>query len=240
MSSSNFTTISGSTRSLHVQVARTIARSILSGELAQGSIIPNEMALCEQFGISRTALREAIKLLTSKGLLRSKPKIGTTVIEKNNWNFLDPQLLEWMDGIENSTVFYRQFLGLRKAIEPEACALAAKNATVEQRIELSATFQKMEEVAKNFDHKKWAEVDMHFHRLIFLSTGNDFYLPFGNVLATIFMSFILYSSKDGGVCIEEHRAIYEAIMAGDTDQARTASQALLVGEKHRIIDEDVV
>jgi len=236
--SSSFRTISGSSRNLHLQVARTIARGILSGDLPQGSKIPNEMTLCEQFGISRTALREAVKLLSSKGLLRSKPKVGTTITDKINWNFLDPQLLEWMEGLENSKVFYQQFLGLRKAIEPEACALAAKNASSEQRIELSETFQKMEEIAKDFDHDRWAEVDMRFHRLIFLSTGNDFYLPFGNILATIFMSFILYSSKDGGVCIEEHRAIYAAIMAGKEEQAREASRLLLVSEKHRLPDED--
>ena len=235
----SFIKISGSARNLHVQAARTIARRILSGELPQGTKIPNEMVLCEQFGISRTALREAVKLLSSKGLLRSKPKIGTTVTGKTNWNFLDPQLLEWMDGLENSKVFYQQFLGLRQAIEPEACALAAKNASAEQRIELSETFQKMEEIAKDFDHDRWAEVDMHFHRLIFLSTGNDFYLPFGNVLATIFMSFIVYSSKDGGVSIGEHRAIYSAIMAGKEDQARDASRLLLKAEKHRLPDESV-
>lgn len=232
--SPRFSTISGSARNLHLQVARTIARGILSGDLPQGSKIPNEMNLCEQFGISRTALREAVKLLSSKGLLRSKPKIGTTVTDKTNWNFLDAQLLEWIDGIENSKVFYQQFLGLRKAIEPEACALAAKNASAEQRIELSDAFQKMEEVANDFDHDRWAEVDMHFHRLIFLSTDNDFYLPFGNVLATIFTSFILYSSEDGGVCIEEHRAIYAAIMAGKEEQAREASRFLLISEKHRL------
>ncbi|ABM04684.1 transcriptional regulator, GntR family [Psychromonas ingrahamii 37] len=228
MSSSSFSTISASARNLHLQVARTIAQGILSGALPQGSKIPNEMTLCDQFGVSRTALREAIKLLSSKGLLRSKPKIGTTVTDKTNWNFIDPQLLEWMDGLENSKVFYQQFLGLRKAIEPEACALAAKNASAEQRIELSDTFQKMEEIAKDFDHDRWAEVDMHFHRLIFLSTGNDFYLPFGNVLATIFMSFILYTSEDTGVCIKERRAIYVAIMAGKEEQAREASRFSLL------------
>lgn len=229
-----FSTLPNSRRKLHVQVARTIARSILSGDLPQGSKIPNEMRLCEEFHISRTALREALKLLISKGLLLSKPKVGTTVMDKTNWNFLDPQLLEWMDGLEDSSLFYQQFLGLRKAIEPEACALAAKNASAQQRIELSDTFQKMDEISKNFDHDSWTEVDMSFHRLIFLSTGNDFYLPFGNVLSTIFRSFISHSSKDGGVCIEEHRAIYAAIMAGKADQAREASQFLLVSEKHSL------
>ena len=235
--SSSFTAIAGSKRSLHVQVAREIARRILSGQLAQGQVIPGEMTLCEQFGISRTALREAVKLLTSKGLLESKPKIGTKVVDRLNWNFLDPQLLEWMEGLQNAEVFYHQFLGLRKAIEPEACALAARNATAEQRIELSETFQQMCEIAEDFDQARWAEVDMHFHRLIFFSTGNDFYLPFGNVMATIFMSFIHHSSKDGGVCINEHRSIYDAIMAGNADKARAASQFLLKEEKHRLPSE---
>lgn len=232
-----FTAIAGSKRSLHVQVARDIARRILSGQLKQGEVIPGEMSLCEQFGVSRTALREAVKLLTSKGLLESKPKVGTKVVDRLSWNFLDPQLLEWMDGLPNSQIFFHQFLGLRKAIEPEACALAARNATAKQRMELSATFQQMCEIADDFDQSRWAEVDMNFHRLIFFSTGNDFYLPFGNVLATIFMSFIHHSSKDGGVCIGEHRAIYDAIMAGNAEKARQASQQLLQEEKHRLPNE---
>ncbi|MGB6137862.1 MAG: GntR family transcriptional regulator, partial [Shewanella sp.] len=73
----DFESIAGSKRSLHVQVAREIARKILSGQLPQNSVIPSEVDLCEQFGVSRTALREAVNLLTSKGLLKSRPKVGT-------------------------------------------------------------------------------------------------------------------------------------------------------------------
>ena len=233
---STFDYISGSKRSLHVQVAREIARSILSGKLPQGSIIPGEMALCEQFGVSRTALREAVKLLTSKGLLKSRPKIGTRVVERAYWNFLDPQLLEWMDGLEDLDHFCLQFLGLRRAIEPEACALAAKYASAEQRIELSETFQKMEEVAgaEEFNQERWTEIDTKFHSLIFNATGNDFYLPFGNILTTMFINFIVHSSEEGSTCIEEHRQIYEAIMAGNADKARQASANHLQEAKHRL------
>lgn len=231
---STFTATPNSSSSLHAEVARNIARSILSGDIPQGTKIPNEQCLCEQFAISRTALREALKLIISKGLLLSKPKVGTTVTDQSNWNYFDPQLLQWMDGLEDSNSFNQQFLGLRKAIEPEACALAAINASAKQRIELSNTFQKMDDIAKSFNQESWTEVDMYFHRLIFLSTGNNFYLPFGNVLATIFRSFIHHSSKDGGVCIEEHRAIYAAIMAGNPDQAREASRYLLTAEKHSL------
>ncbi|CAM3125067.1 FadR/GntR family transcriptional regulator [Vibrio rarus] len=232
----SFNSIAGSKRSLHVQVAREIARGILSGELAQGSILPGEMTLCEQFGISRTALREAVKLLTSKGLLASRPKVGTKVVDRAYWNFLDPQLIEWMDGLADIDQFCFQFLGLRRAIEPEACALAAQFATAEQRIELSETFQEMVEVAaeSELNIERWTDVDMRFHSLIFNSTGNDFYLPFGNILTTMFVNFIVHSSEEGSTCINEHREIYDAIMAGNSDKARQASADHLQEAKHRL------
>ncbi|WP_117234898.1 FadR/GntR family transcriptional regulator [Vibrio maerlii] len=231
-----FNSIAGSKRSLHVQVAREIARGILSGKLAQGSILPGEMELCEQFGVSRTALREAVKLLTSKGLLQSRPKVGTKVIDRAYWNFLDPQLIEWMDGLADTDQFCGQFLGLRRAIEPEACALAAQFATAEQRIQLSETFQEMVEVAESpvFDQEKWMDVDTRFHSLIFNATGNDFYLPFGNILTTMFVNFIAHSSEEGSTCINEHRQIYDAIMAGNSDKARQASANHLIDANHRV------
>ncbi len=231
-----FDSIAGSKRSLHVQVARKIARGILSGEIEQGSILPGEVMLCEQFGVSRTALREAVKLLTSKGLLESKPKVGTRVINRAYWNFLDPQLIEWMDGLADTDVFCQQFLGLRRAIEPEACALAAVHATAAQRIELSEIFQEMVKVseAEEFDQTRWLDVDTRFHSLIFNSTGNDFYLPFGNILTTMFVNFIAHSSEEGSTCINEHREIYNAIMAGNAEKARTASANHLLDSKHRI------
>ncbi|MEF1210800.1 FadR/GntR family transcriptional regulator [Vibrio alginolyticus] len=200
--SGEFHSISGSKRSLHVQVAREIARSILSGKIPQGSILPGEMSLCEQFGISRTALREAVKLLTSKGLLESRPKVGTRVINRAYWNFLDPQLIEWMDGLTEIDQFCHQFLGFAKADE--------------------------------LDKARWMDVDIRFHSIIFNSTGNDFFLPFGHVLTTMFINFIAHSSEEGNTCIEEHREIYEAIMAGNAEKARQASANHLLESKHRL------
>lgn len=235
-----FQAIAGANRNLNLQVARAIAVKILSGELKEGSIIPGEISLCEQFGVSRTALREAIKLLASKGMIESRPKVGTRVCNKTNWNFLDVQLLEWMVGVETTEDIYQEFLELRKAIEPQACAIAAERATKEQRIELTKAFEKMVAVAENFDPDEWIEVDTAFHRLIFISTGNSFYVPFGNVLATMFKWFIRFSSKDGGMCIQEHRAIYEGIMAGDPQRAFNASRELMQGHKHRLGEGTVV
>ncbi|PMH40338.1 GntR family transcriptional regulator [Vibrio sp. 10N.286.49.B3] len=222
-----FSLVEDSTRRIHVQVARQIARKILSGELAENEKLPCEIDLCEIFGVSRTALRESTKLLSAKGLIESKPKVGTSIRPRSQWHFLDPQLLEWIQDLEDTQPFLAQFLGLRKAIEPEACALAAQNATVEQRKELSVLFQKMTAAALAFDYEEWTVNDHLFHQTIYLSTGNQFYIPFGNILSTIFKQFIDHSAEGGNFCLTEHKAIYDSIMTGNADMARDFSQLLL-------------
>ncbi len=229
-----FTPVENSTRKIHVQVARQIARKILSGEVQAGQKLPSELELCDTFGVSRTALRESTKLLTAKGLIESKPKVGTRIKPRSHWHFLDPQLLEWIQDLNDAKPFLSQFLGLRKAIEPEACALAAVNATVEQRKELSVLFQNMTEAAKSFDYEKWSENDHKFHQCIFLATGNQFFIPFGNILSTILKQFIDESAVGGRFCLDEHRAIYEGIMAGHSQQASSAAYSLLLDENQRL------
>jgi DNA-binding FadR family transcriptional regulator len=229
-----FNNIGKSRKNLNIQVAKEIATRILSGEIPEGEILPSEKILCVQMGVSRTAYREAIKVLYSKGMIEARPKIGTRVCSKTNWNFLDVQLLEWMVDIETTEDIYLQFLELRKTIEPHACAFSAERATKEHRIELTIIFQKMCAISENFNQKEWVEVDAQFHRIIFISSGNSFYVPFGNVLAAMFKWFFFYSSKEGGVCLKEHRTIYEAIMAGDSTSAYDASMSLMHKDKHRL------
>ncbi|MBP2168885.1 DNA-binding FadR family transcriptional regulator [Erwinia toletana] len=230
-----FEMIANAQRGLDLLIASDIARKIMTGALNAGDILPSEVELCSRFGVSRTALREALKLLSSKGLLESRPKIGTRVRDRSHWNILDVQLLEWMSGMEATEEMYHQFLEFRRVIEPHATSLAAVNATKEQRIELSRIYREMCEVdAGTFEPETWVNIDTQFHRMIFLSSGNCFYIPFGNVLTTVFKWFISYSSKEGGTCMSDHRKIYEAIMMGDAEAARQASLNLMESSKHRL------
>ncbi|NMT03672.1 FadR family transcriptional regulator, partial [Vibrio parahaemolyticus] len=105
-----FSLLGNSNHKIHVQVARQISRKILSGELSQNEKLTSEIELCKLFGVSRTALRESTKLLSAKGLIISKPKVGTTVLPRNYWHFLDPQLLEWIQDLEDTKPFLSQFL----------------------------------------------------------------------------------------------------------------------------------
>ncbi|MGR5540958.1 FadR/GntR family transcriptional regulator, partial [Vibrio campbellii] len=81
---------------------------------------------------------------------------------------------------------------------------------------------------------EWTVNDHLFHQTIFMSTGNQFYLPFGNILETIFTQFLAASVEGGRFCLEEHQAIYDAIMAGRSDEARMASHALLNDDNQRL------
>jgi DNA-binding FadR family transcriptional regulator len=82
-------------KNLSYVLAEKLAQRILAGKYAPGSILPGEMELGEQFGVSRTAVREAVKTLTAKGMVLPRPRIGTRVMPQSNWNFLDQELLSW-------------------------------------------------------------------------------------------------------------------------------------------------
>ncbi|KGT87655.1 MULTISPECIES: FadR/GntR family transcriptional regulator [Enterobacterales] len=225
-----FAAITSGQRGLDVHIAGDLAQKILSGTLKAGDVLPSEVELCSHFGVSRTAVREALKLLSSKGLIESRPKLGTHVRDRTYWNLLDVQLLEWMQGIESTAEMYQQFLDFREAIEPQAARLAALHATQAQRTELSLLFREMIAVcaASKFDLARWLEADSAFHRLIFHSTDNCFYIPFGNLLETIFKCFFTWPSSAQDIFLDEHRKIYEAIMIGDADAAHRASMNLML------------
>lgn len=235
-----FNAVNPSNQKIYLQVAKQIGMKILSGELKEGERLLCEVELCRVFNISRTALRESTKLLSAKGLIHSKPKAGTIVNARQHWHFLDPQLLEWVAEVDNHEFFLSQFLGLRKAIEPEACALAAIHATADQRKELSIAFQNMLDASKRVDYDAWTASDHQFHQTIFQSTGNRFYVPFSNILSTTLRSFIDTSAQGERFCIEEHRAIYDAIMVGNPELARVQSKQLLEDENQKLANIDVV
>ncbi|RCS69977.1 FadR/GntR family transcriptional regulator [Vibrio casei] len=212
---------------LNVYIAQQIASQIIGGQLPVGSKLPNELDLCKKFGVSRTALRESIKLLASKGLITSKPKVGTFVQPRKYWQFLDSQLLEWLKDSEDPQHFLQQFLGLRKSIEPAACAFSAQFASDKQREELTQHFNAMTKASKDKDADAWTKADLNFHSLIFQSTSNYFFTPFGNVLTTVYQCFFNHTSIRGHFCIQEHKAVYQAIMDKEPENARLASNILL-------------
>ena len=113
--------------SLAQRVTRELGRAILCGEYKPNHSLPTEAKLCENFGVSRTAVREAVKMLSAKGLITSKPRQGIKVQPEIEWNLLDSELLEWSLESNPSMNVLKEYLQMRIAIEPEAAALAARS-----------------------------------------------------------------------------------------------------------------
>ena len=123
-----------SPRNRTFSIVEALGGAIVAGEYDAANPLPNEGELAQQFGVSRSILREAVKMLTSKGLVASRPRHGTWVTAEAQWNFLDPDVLNWLLGRAYSPELLIQFTELRLAIEPRAAALAAARATPESRL----------------------------------------------------------------------------------------------------------
>ncbi|CAI0940424.1 L-lactate utilization operon repressor [Serratia quinivorans] len=214
-------------RNLSYLLAEKLGQQILAGDYQAGSILPGEMELGEQFGVSRTAVREAVKMLAAKGMLLPRPRIGTRVMPQSQWNFLDQDLLTWWMTKENFDQVMQHFLILRTSLEPQACSLAAANASHQQTARLAELMAEMRALHIQFDREHWIQVDTQFHQLIYEASGNPFLTSFANLFSSVYQSYFRAITGNEVIKLQHHQAIVDAILAGDSAAALTACQILL-------------
>jgi len=215
-----------SVRSLHGQVVHALGQRIVSGQVAEGSVLPIETDLGAEFKVSRTALREGIKVLAAKGLLSSRTRTGTRVRPRKDWNMLDPDILAWRLESGEVETFVQDLYEFRQAVEPMAAALAAVRATDQEIADMGLALTAM--AAANGDVKSSIDPDLRFHFLILAASRNELLGSLGAVLETAFaFSFQIAVHQTKIEAIEVHRAVYDAIKARDADGARDAMISLL-------------
>lgn len=214
-------------KNLSYVLAEKLAQRILTGEYAPGSILPAELELAEAFGVSRTAVREAVKTLTAKGMVLPRPRIGTRVMPKGSWNFLDKELLSWWMTDRNFQDVIQHFLVLRSTLEPQACQLAATLGSAEQKAHLNTLMNEMVQLKRHFQRERWIEVDMAWHELIYEMSGNPFLTSFATLFQSVYHSYFNSITHNEVVKLENHQAIVNAIQESDAQSALLACQALL-------------
>lgn len=208
-------------------LAEKLAQQILKGEYAPGSILPGEMELGEKFGVSRTAVREAVKTLTAKGMVLPRPRIGTRVMPRGNWNFLDKELLSWWMHEDNFQDVVQHFLIMRSSLEPQACLLAATLGSAEQKAYLNTLMEEMVFLKKNFNRERWVEVDTAWHEHIYEMSDNPFLISFSTLFHSVYHSYFTSITQNEVVKLDLHQAIVDAIQESDGDSAFRACQLLL-------------
>ncbi len=212
---------------LHGRVAHEIGRKIASGQIAEGEALPREAELAARYGVSRQAIREALKVLAAKGLIHTRRRAGTFITSRCNWNLLDPDVLAWHSPAALSPDFLADLIELRLLIEPGAAALAATRGKPENIARIRAALRAMHEAQT--EPARYA-ADVEFHVAIFAASGNVLIDRLSRILAPLLeASFREQGNLAASIeeALAQHDAIYEGIAAGDPVRARQAMEKTL-------------
>jgi DNA-binding FadR family transcriptional regulator len=213
--------------SIHSSVAEAIGKRIVRGEFPPGSILPNEAKWAADFKVSRSAVREAIKILMAKNLLVSRPKVGSRVEPRERWSLLDHDILTWYATAPNREKFLQSLQQFRYIVEPEAAALAAQFHTSDQMEEVTAACQDMA-TAPSLAMR--TEADVRFHVAILRATNNELLLPLGVIIDQALnnlFAFITRHANDLHHAQDLHDRIERCIRLRKPQAARLAVQNLL-------------
>jgi len=216
---------------VHRQVLDALGREICAATV---TALPNEAALCARFGASRTIVREAVKSLAAKGLLEVRPKTGTTIRPRQQWNLLDPDVVAWRSTGTLDSRFVADLLELRRIIEPSAGRLAAERATAEDKQAIGGALALMAEATAG--RGEYIPADLAFHAAVLDACHNQFLQQMQSALEVIQRtSFILSTRIPGGAArsMPMHKALADAIAQGDPAAAEQATLALIArAEEH--------
>jgi len=218
----------GKSLRIHGTIARSIGIRIVSGEHQPGEILNGEIAASGELHVSRTAYREAVRILAAKGLVESRPKTGTRVSERSRWHLLDPDVLSWLFEFEPDDAMLASLFELRRIVEPEAAALAAKRRSPADLERMAQALDAMAEHTLATEEGRAADQD--FHAALLDASGNPFLTTLtsgvGAAVAwtTVFKQRTEPLPRDP---LPDHRHVYEAVAAGDATAAHHAMTRLV-------------
>lgn len=216
----------GAGRNLTYGLLDALGKAILTGQYDDAPF-PTESDLAKQYGVSRSVTREAVKMLTAKGLLTARPRKGTSIQPQASWNLFDPDVLRWLLDRKFSLDLLRQFTELRLAIEPTAAALAAVSAKAGGIAAIKAGFDRMAAAEAGDDDA--LESDIAFHIAVLRASANPFFAQFQDVVTTALRTSIRFTNRFKGrtASLPQHHAVLGAIERRQPDEARAAMMVLI-------------
>lgn len=213
-------------RGLHGETVEKIGIRIISGHYKPGDLLYAE-TLEKELGVSKTVVREAMRVLAAKGLVDSRPKRGTMVRPRSEWGLLDPDLLAWRGRGAPDTTLLHDLAEVRFIVEPEGAGLAAARRTEEDLGALEAAMAAM--AAAGSDAEAMVEADLAFHRALLMSAHNELLTRMEVVIEAglRIRDRIVHSDAPWRDPLPEHQAVLDAVRAGDSDAAVLATRRLL-------------
>lgn len=213
---------------LHGMVARDIGILIVSGRYRAGDLLDGEIDASERLNVSRTAYREAVRILAAKGLVEVRPKIGTRVSPREKWHLLDPDVLSWIFKYEPDEHLLESLFELRKIVEPEAAALAAKRRTDRQLAVMEEALESMAE--HTLANEAGRTADQNFHAALLEASANPFLASLTSGVSAAIAWTTIFKQRKRPLQrdpIPDHRRVYEAIANADPAAAHRAMAELV-------------
>lgn len=214
---------------LYQWVEEAIGEAIVKGELLPGEILPNENDLCERYNVSRGVIREATKVLIKKGLVASRPKTGTRVLERSHWNLLDPEVLSWRVQSGQKGQILKAVTETRCIIESEAAKLAAKRGTDTEISRINNAYTNLAETLAEeaqYHYDQYLERDLKFHMAILAAAHNELLTSIGTTMRDAISAARQMDRQELSVLRESlplHKAVAIAISNRSTSNAHAAS-----------------
>jgi DNA-binding FadR family transcriptional regulator len=234
-------------QTLHASIVHHMASAILTGDIPSDSLLPKEGDLAEQFGVSRSVVRDAMKILAAKGLVESRRRRGTVVLSSEHWNFFDAELLSWWPTHSLGDLMSGSLMELRRAFEPVAAELAALRRNQADIAELQRAYSGMSsaETAAEF-----SVADLEYHRVIFRTARNPMFVQIGRLLDPLLKMFLETDDAPNGnlgmTGLALHGAVLDAIQDGDPALANRSmlnlicwTELLLKRRKHVALNKRV-
>lgn len=214
---------------VHNGLVRELALRILGGKVKPGDMLPTEQALQDEFGISRSALREAVRVLSAKGLVAVRPRVGTTVRPQEDWNRLDTAMLEWSMAIAPDLDFVRSLMEARGLFEPAAAEFAARRASAQEVADIEAAYFGMRDLLPH-DIPACCAADVAFHRAIMQASHNAvLHQLIGTIEAALGNVFRLTTTNGASHerTLSAHEQVLDCIRLRDPKGARAGMVSLL-------------
>jgi GntR family galactonate operon transcriptional repressor len=213
-------------RGVHGQTVEAIALRVLTGEIPEGATL-DLLALREELDVSLTALREALKVLSAKGIIDARQKRGTFVRPRSDWNMLDGDVLRWRSAGPPDPDLLEDLAEVRSIVEPAAAKLAAQRATDQDLADLDDALARMGEAAGN--PGKLVDADLDFHRALLGATHNQLVLQMERVIASglAMRDQVVHNADPADDPVPSHRKVLDAIRERNAEAAEQAMRALV-------------
>ncbi|WP_329458605.1 FadR/GntR family transcriptional regulator [Streptomyces sp. NBC_01497] len=218
-------------RGQHNRVLDALGLAVTAGAYPPGSVVRTD-EVAQRFDVSRTVVREVVRVLESMHLVASRRRVGVTVRPADEWNVYDPRVIRWRLAGADRPRQLRSLTVLRSAVEPVAAGLAARHATPEQCAALTERALGMVATSRGRRLEEYLVHDIAFHRIVLSASGNEMFARLGDVVAEILAGRthhqVMFEDPDPAA-VTLHVQVAQAVREGRADRAEELTRQIAAG-----------